>query len=49
MHKNVFTLPVSFEGSYTADEPNFPWRNNLILKKMVQRKEGSEFQGLFKT
>ena len=35
MHKNVFTLPVSFKGSYTADEPNFPWRNNLILKKMV--------------
>ena len=24
MHKNVFTLAVSFKGSYTADEPNFP-------------------------
>ena len=23
MHKNVFTLPVSFTGSYTEDEPNF--------------------------
>ena len=35
MHKNVFTLAVSFKGSYTADEPNFPLRNNLISKKMV--------------
>ena len=24
MHKNVFTSPVSFTGSYTEDEPNFP-------------------------
>ena len=24
MHKNVFTLPVSFIGSYIEDEPGFP-------------------------
>ena len=35
MHKNVFTLPVSFTGSYTEDEPNFPRKNNLILRKKV--------------
>ena len=35
MHKNSFTLPMSFTGSYTEDEPNFPWQNNLILQKMV--------------
>ena len=34
MHKYVFTLPASFAGSYTEDEPNFPRRNNLISKKM---------------
>ena len=34
MHKNVFTLPVSFAGSYTEDEPNFPRRNNAISQKM---------------
>ena len=33
MHKNVFTLPVSFTGSYTEDKPNFPQQNNLILQK----------------
>ena len=35
MHKNVFTLPVSFTGSYTRDEPNVPRQNNLILQKKV--------------
>ena len=30
-----FTLPVSFTGSYTGDEPNFPRQNNEILQKMV--------------
>ena len=35
MHKNVFTLPVSFTGSYSEDEPNFPWQNNVILQKRV--------------
>ena len=35
MHKNAFTLPVSFTGSYSEDEPNFPWQNNLILQKKV--------------
>ena len=35
MHKNVFTFLVSFTGSYTEDEPNFPQQNNLILQKKV--------------
>ena len=35
MHKNVFTIPVSFTGSYTEDELNFPRQNNLILQKKV--------------
>ena len=35
MHKNVFMLPMSFTGSYTKDEPNFPQQNNVILKKML--------------
>ena len=34
-HKNIFTLPRKFTGSYTEDEPNFPRQNNLILQKMV--------------
>ena len=25
-HKNVVTLPVSFTGSYTEDEPTSPWQ-----------------------
>ena len=25
---------MSFAGSYTEDEPNFPRQNNLILQKM---------------
>ena len=50
MHKNVFTLPVSFTGSYTEDKPNLPRQNNLILqKKGVWHAQGCEFQGLFKT
>ena len=50
MHKNVFTLSMSFTGSYTKDEPNFPQQNNLILQKnVVWRRQGCEFQGLFKT
>ena len=41
---------VSFIGSYTEDEPDFPRRNNLILQKIgVWHRQGSEFQGLFKT
>ena len=35
MHKNVFTLPVSFTGSYTENKPNFLWQNDLILHKKV--------------
>ena len=37
MHKNVFTLPVSFTGSTscTEDEPNFPRQNNLVLQKKL--------------
>ena len=30
-----FKLPVSSTGSYTEDEPNFPWQNNLILQEKV--------------
>ena len=26
---------MSFRGSYTENEPNFPWQNNLILHKCV--------------
>ena len=35
MHKNVLTLPVSFTGYYTEDEPNFSQQNNLIIQKKV--------------
>ena len=35
MHQIFFTLPVNFMGSYTQDEPNLPWQNNLILQKKV--------------
>ena len=50
MHKNVFTLPVSFIGSYIEDEPGFPRQNNLCLqKKGVWRRQGSKFEGLFET
>ena len=49
MYKIVFTLPVSFTGSYTGDEQNFPEQNNLILQKSVWSRQGCEFQGLFKT
>ena len=35
MYKNGFTLMVSFTGSYTEDEPNFPLQNNLSLQKKV--------------
>ena len=31
----MFTLLVSFTGSYTKDKPNFPRQNNLILQKKV--------------
>ena len=48
--KNVFTLLVSFIGSYVEDEQDFPRRNNLILQKTgVWHGQGSEMQGLFKT
>ena len=35
IHKNVFTLPVSFIGSYNEDKPNFPCKKTLILQKKV--------------
>ena len=35
MHKNVFTLSVSFTASYTKDEPTFQWQKNLISQKIV--------------
>ena len=34
MQKTFFTLSLSFTGSYTEDEPNFP-ANNLILQTKV--------------
>ena len=50
MHKMSLTLPVSFTGSYTEDEPNVPRQNNLIQqKKVVWRRQGCEFQGLLET
>ena len=33
--QKCFTLPVSFTGSYTEDQPNFRRQNNLILQKKV--------------
>ena len=33
--KSVFTLPVSFTGSYTEDETNITWQKNVILQKKV--------------
>ena len=35
MQKIFFMLSLSFTGSYTEDEPNFPWQNYLILQKKV--------------
>ena len=35
MHLSVFTLPVSFTGSYTEDEPDFLRQKTLILQKKV--------------
>ena len=50
MHKNVFTLPVSFTGSHIEDEPNFPQRKKTnFTENCVRCRQGSEFQGLFKT
>ena len=34
-HKNFVTLPVSFTGSYTEDEPTSPWQKNLIFRSFV--------------
>ena len=49
MLKNFFTLPVSFTGFYTKDEPNFPLDGKTILftGKGVWRRQGCEFRGLF--
>ena len=33
--QKCFTLPVSFTGSYTEDQPNFRRQSNLILQKKV--------------
>ena len=48
MHKNVFTLHVSFKrkGSYTEDEPDF---FSARKSEGLWRTQGHEFQGLFKT
>ena len=51
MHKNAFALPVSFTGSYTRDAPKFASvkLSNFTEKKKAWRRQGCEFQGLFKT
>ena len=50
MPKNVLTTPVSCTGSYIEDEPNFPWqKKSNFTGKAVLRRQGCEFQGLFKT
>ena len=41
-HKNFVTLPVSFTGSYTEDEPTSPWQKNLILQKLCWTSQGSQ-------
>ena len=42
MHKNVFSLPVSFTGSYSEDEPNFPLQKRVPgINKVVNFKEFS--------
>ena len=44
-------LPVSFTGSYTENETNFPWQSNTILQKMISGVpdlNSSGFQGLLK-
>ena len=33
----MHTLLVSFAGSYTENEPNFPRQNNLILQKRLDK------------
>ena len=35
MPKNVLTIPLNCTGSYTENEPNFPWQKNLILQEKV--------------
>ena len=48
--RNVLTIPVSCTGSYIEDEPNFPWqKKSHFTGKGVLRRQGCEFQGLFKT
>ena len=39
--QKCLTLPVSFTGSNTDDEPNFPRQNNLISQKILWRKQSS--------
>ena len=50
MNKNIFTLPVSYIGSYIEDEPGFPRQNILRLPETgVWHRQGSKFEGLFET
>ena len=41
MHKNVFTLPMSFTGSYNEDEPNFLQKKVSPIDKVVNFKDFS--------
>ena len=41
---------MNFKGSYTKDEPDLPQQDNIISQKTdFWHRQGSEFQGLFKT
>ena len=42
-------MPLNCTGSYTENEPNFPWQKSNFTGKGVLRRQGCEFQGLFKT
>ena len=47
----MVTLPVSFTGPYTEDEPNFPRQNNLgnFTEKGPWRRQGCEIFKDFST
>ena len=47
----MVTLPVSFTGPYTKDEPNFPRQNNLanFTEKGLWRRQGCEISKDFST
>ena len=44
MHKSVFTLPKSFTGHYTKDQPNFTLQNNLTSQKLLWHEQVVNFK-----